>query len=179
MANTKKDRMALRQAWLARPENKRLWLVFANALLEDNDSEKWIEYPATTIPILLDHMVEQDSVGILFLRQPPVVVRFEKWTRTGMQRTPSAIVRFLEREVWRKNQRELRAVVFKAHNPRYIEDVGKAISLLLQGKELFSCHYGSMDTEVDIYNGVSGVDIENEDTSIADMIEWGPYARQK
>lgn len=179
MANTKKDRMALRQAWLARPENKRLWLVFANAILEDNDEEKWIADPASTIPILLDHMVEQDSVGIIFLRQPPVVVRFQEWTRTGMQRTPSAIVRFLEREVWRKNQRELRAVVFKAHNPRYIEDVGKAISLLLQGKELFSCHYGSMDTEVDQYNGVSKEDIENRDVSIDDLIEWGPYARQK
>lgn len=179
MKYTKKNRRALREAWLSRPENKRLWLVFANALLEDNDEEKWIEYPATTIPILLDHMVEQDSVGILFLRRPPVVVRFEEWTRTGMQRTPNAIVRFLEREVWRKNQRELREVVFKALNPGYIEDVGKAISLLLQGKELFSCHYGAADSEVDIYNGVSGVDIENEDTSIADMIEWGPYARQK
>jgi hypothetical protein len=96
-----------------------------------------------------------------------------------MQRTPNAIVRFLEREVWRKNQRELRAVVFKVHNPRYIEDVGKAISLLLQGKELYSCHYGSMDTEVDQYNGVSKEDIENRDVSIDDLIEWGPYARLK
>jgi len=179
MANTKKDRMALRKTWLARPENKRLWLVFANALLEDNDSEKWIEYPASTIPILLDHVVEQDSVGIIFFNRPPVAVQFEEWTRTGMQRTPSAIVRFLEWQVWRKNQRDLREVVFKAHNPRYIEDVGKAISLLLQGKELFSCHYGAADSEVDMYNGVSGVDIENEDTSIADMIEWGPYALLK
>jgi hypothetical protein len=179
MANTKKDRMALRQAWLARPENKRLWLTFANALLEDNDEEQWIADTASTIPILLDHMVEQDSVGIIFLRQPPVVVRFQEWTRTGMQRTPNAIVRFLEREVWRKNQRELRAVVFKVHNPRYIEDVGKAISLLLQGKELYSCHYGSMDTEVDQYNGVSKEDIENRDVSIDDLIEWGPYARLK
>jgi hypothetical protein len=179
MANTKKDRMALRQAWLARPENKRLWLVFANALLEDNDEEQWIADPASTIPILLDHMVEQDSVGILFLRRPPVVVRFEEWTRTGMQRTPNAIVRFLEREVWRKNQRELRDVVFKSHNPRYIEDVGVAISHLLKGRELLSCHYGAADSEVDMYNGVSGVDIENEDTSIADMIEWGPYALLK
>ena len=179
MANTKKDRLALRKTWLSRPENKRLWLVFANAILEDNDDETWIADTASTIPILLDHMIEQDSIGIIFFGRPPVAVQFAEWTRKSMQRTPSAIVRFLEREVWRKNQRELRAVVFKAHNPRYIEDVGKAISLLLQGKELFSCHYGSMDTEVDQYNGVSKEDIENRDVSIDDLIEWGPYARQK
>jgi hypothetical protein len=179
MANTKKDRMALRQAWLARPENKRLWLVFANALLEDNDEEQWIADTASTIPILLDHMVEQDSVGILFLRQPPVVVRFQEWTRTGMQRTPNAIVRFLEREIWRKNQREMREVVFKSHNPRYIEDVGKAISLLLQGKKLYSCHYGGINTEVDQYNGITIVDLWDNEVTLSDFATWAPYALLK
>jgi hypothetical protein len=179
MANTKKDRMALRQAWLARPENKRLWLVFANAILEDNDEEKWIEYPATTIPILLDHMVEQDSVGIIFLRRPPVVVRFEEWTRKSMQRTPNAIVHFLEREVWMKDPRELREVVFKGYNPKYIEDPGKAISLLLQNKELLSCHYGSMDSPIDLYAGLEESNIANDGIEVIDMVEWAPYALLK
>ena len=177
--NTKKDRRLLRKAWLAHPENLRLWLVFANALLEDNDEEKWMEYPASTIPVLLDHMVEQDAVSILFTNQPRVSARFEEWTRTSMQRTPSAIVRFLEREVWRKSQRELREVVFKANNPKYIEDVGTAISHLLKGRDLLSCHYGSMDTDVDIYNGVSKDDIDTQEITVADMIEWGPFALRK
>lgn len=176
---TKKDRIALRKAWLFRPENNRLWLTFEEALIEDNEEEQWMEYPETTIPILLDHMIEQDSVGIIFFNRPPISVQFAEWTRVSMQRTSNAIARYLERQVWRKDQRELREVVFKSYNPRYIEDVGVAVSHLLKGKELLSCHYGGANSHVDIYNGVTGLDIENEDTSIADMIEWGPYALLK
>lgn len=177
--NTKKDRLLLRKAWLARPENKRLWLVFANALLEDNDSEKWMEYPVTTTTILLDHMVEQDAVGILFTHQPWVVTHLEEWTRTTMQRTPSAIVRFLETQVWRKDQRELREVVFKGYNPRYIEDVGTAISHLLKGRELLSCHYGSNDCEVDIYNGVEIGELWDNEITLSDFATWAPFALLK
>lgn len=177
--NTKKDRLLLRKAWLEYPENKRLWLVFANALLEDNDEEKWMEYPVTTTTILLDHMVEQDAVGILFTHQPRVVTRFEEWARTTMQRTPSAIVRFLETQVWRKDQRELREVVFKGYNPRYIEDAGKAITLLLQNRELLSCHYGSMDSPIDLYTGIEESNIANDGIEVTDMVEWAPYALLK
>lgn len=177
--NTKKDRRLLRKTWLEHPENRRLWLVFANALLEDNDEEQWMEYPSSTIPILLDHMVEQDAVSILLTNQPRVSARFDAWTHATMQRTPSAIVRFLEREVWRKSQRELREVVFKGHNRNYIEDVGIAISHLLKGRSLVSCHYGSMNTNVDIYNGISKDDIDTQEITVADMIEWGPFALLK
>jgi len=37
---TKRDTLAIRKQWLSRPENKRMWLTFADALLEDNDSEQ-------------------------------------------------------------------------------------------------------------------------------------------
>ena len=179
MKHTKKDRRLLRKAWLAHPENKRLWLVFANALLEDNDEERWMEYPVTTATILLDHMVEQDAVSILLTNQPRVSARFDAWTRNTTEHTPNAIVRFLAREVWRKSRRELREVVFKVYNPKYIEDVGVAISHLLKGRSLVSCHYGGWNADVDIYNGVSKDDVEAEEITIADMVEWGPFALLK
>lgn len=176
---TKRDTLAIRKEWLSQPENKRMWLTFANALLEDNDSEQWMHYPATTTTILLDHMVQQDAVGILFLKRAPVVVRFEQYVRKHMQRTPSAIVRFLEREVWMKDPRELREVVFKAYNPRFIQDTGQAISLLLKGRELLSCHYGSMDSPIDLYSGIEESNIANDGITVLDMVEWGPFATLK
>lgn len=183
MANTKKDRMALRKTWLARPENKRLWLTFTEALVEDNEEEQWMEYPETTIPILLDHMVEQDSVGIVFFNRPPVAVQFAEWTRVSMQRTSNAIARYLEREVWRKDQRELREVVFKGYHPRYFEDAGKAVSLMLNdNKKLLACHYDSANSMIDQYAGLEESNISNDGIEVPHLVWWAPYAldaRQK
>ena len=171
----KKEIKLLRKEWLARPENNRLWSVLAEAIADDNEEEKWIEYLVPTTTILLDHAIQQDCVGLLLGREP-LAIRFAEWTRTSMQRTPSAIVWYLERHVWQKDARELREVVFRGYNPRYIEDTGRAISHILRGKELLSCHYGSMDSPIDLYSGLEESNISNDGITVLDMVEWGPFS---